>query len=91
MTKIDNPENTKEVRGYVMIMLQRADEDGATTNVCKDPLIMLACALDSDDCPAQCKEGRKDGEDPENPYYEVKAGDLNVALKSAKESSSSWE
>ena len=76
MTMIDNPENMKEIRGYVMIMLMRADMDylDGGSNICKDPLIMLACALDTPDCPAQCKD---DGETIERP--EAK-GNLDVSV-----------
>jgi hypothetical protein len=78
MTQITDPENTKEVRGYVMIMLQRADEKGTTTDVCKDPLVMLACALDSDDCPAECKAS--DEKDDDGDTTVVKAGNLEVSV-----------
>ncbi len=54
MTDISNPE-MKEVRGYVMLMMQRADEDGAAQPaICSTPENVLACALDLDTCPAQC-------------------------------------
>lgn len=79
MTQITDPENMKEVRGYVMIMLQRADEEGTTTDVCKDPLVMLACALGSDDCPAECQDDDGDDGDDGEDRPEAK-GDLDVSV-----------
>jgi hypothetical protein len=65
----------KEVRGYVMLMLQRSEE-GTTTKVdCDDAAIAVACALDSDKCPAECKEGASDEKDEDT---KVKSGSLAV-------------
>jgi hypothetical protein len=58
------------------------NEGGITDDICKDPLVMLACALETADCPAACKgESTDDGStvDPNDPTYEVKAGDLDVS------------
>jgi len=56
MTKIDTPSMT-EVRGYVMLMMQRADETGANTPaICQTPENILACSLELDSCPVECKE-----------------------------------
>lgn len=58
MTKIDNP-TMKEVRGYVMLMMQRADESNVANTkpaVCSTPENVLACSLGLDSCPAECTE-----------------------------------
>ena len=69
MNNISNP-TAPEVRGYVMLMMQRADKAGiADTSGCNDPLTIAACAVGDSSCPAECQI-------PE----EVKAGDLNVSL-----------
>jgi len=70
MTVIDTPTKL-EVRGYVMLMMQRAS--GSTTpSVCTTPENVLSCSLGLDTCPAECV----------NTPAEVKAGDLNVSLNS---------
>ena len=78
MTMINDP-SMKEIRGYVFIMLQRVDEDyldgSRKPAVCRDPLIMLACALETDDCPAECKEKEEKPVDPAD-----RIGDLNVRV-----------
>lgn len=57
MNKIDNP-NAVEVRGYVMLMMQRADEAGVATNdgtsICDDEVTAALCAVGDDACPAEC-------------------------------------
>jgi hypothetical protein len=53
MTQIDNPENRDEIRGYVMLMLMRAEATGVN---CDDEMVQLACAMESDECPAACRE-----------------------------------
>ncbi|MCX6824413.1 MAG: hypothetical protein NT085_04800 [candidate division SR1 bacterium] len=70
MTKIDTPSQL-EVRGYVMLMMQRADETAGTPEVCTTPENVLSCSLGLDTCPAECK-------DTTTP--EVKAGSLSVSL-----------
>lgn len=58
MTNISNP-SMKEVRGYVMLMMQRADESGVASGlpaVCSTPENILACSLGLDSCPAECLE-----------------------------------
>lgn len=67
MTKIDNP-NAPEVRGYVMLMMQRADEGAGNPEICQTPENVLSCSLGLDTCPAECVT------------TEVKAGSLNVSL-----------
>ncbi len=71
MTNISNP-NAPEVRGYVMLMLQRA-AGGTTPAVCETPENVLSCSLGLDTCPAECVT---------TPIV-VKAGNLNVSLDSS--------
>ena len=77
MTQIDNPENRDEIRGYVMLMLMRSEE-GSNNPECQDPLVKVACVMDSEECPAACKEGAKD-EDGKK----VAKGDLEVTADAA--------
>ena len=79
MNQIDNPSMT-EVRGYVMLMMMRADE-GYTPNEKCSLEEMVACALaeDTDACLAACT-GDEEGEE-----QEVKAGTLTVSLGKALE------
>jgi hypothetical protein len=75
MTQIENAESRLEIRGYVMLMLMRSD-DGSTPSTkvdCTDSLIALACSLDSDDCPAECREDNSEEDDTI-----VKSGDLLI-------------
>lgn len=73
MTKIDNPE-MKEVRGYVMIMMQRADEDYTPAVGCSaEELLACIVADDPDACIAACS-------DEEVEPVEVKSGDLAVTV-----------
>ena len=68
MNNIDTPSQL-EVRGYVMLMMQRAS--GATTPaICETPENVLSCSLGLDTCPAECVTN------------EVKAGDLSLSLAS---------
>ena len=77
MTQIDNPENRDEVRGYVMLMLMRAAE-GVEWVDCEDPAIALACAMETDECPAACRDnGEEDNK-------VVKSGDLAVSAEANK-------
>jgi len=77
MKQIANAESTKEVRGYVMLMLMRADEGATEKADCSDPVVKAACLLDSDACPAECKESS----DEDNTV--VKSGDLAVTADPA--------
>lgn len=72
MTQIDNPENRDEIRGYVMLMLMRSEKGGID---CDDPVVKLACTMETDECPAACKEGAKQTDEEGNV---VKSGDLAV-------------
>lgn len=79
MNQIANAESTKEIRGYVMLMLMRSEEGGAAVD-CEDPAIALAC-LDPEldtykDCPAACREDASD--------TVVKSGDLSVTAKATE-------
>ena len=54
MTNISNP-MANEIRGYVMLMMQRADDTNNTTPaVCETPENQTACSLGLDTCPAEC-------------------------------------
>ena len=80
MKMIDTP-NQMEIRGYVMLMLQRS-ADVVSPAECKDPTVVLACSLNSDACPAKCKKpGTTTGENNNN-FNGVRAGDLSIALNS---------
>lgn len=48
-----NP-NIIEIRGYVMLMLQRTHEN-VIANICQLPENVLACSLMLNDCPSQCR------------------------------------
>jgi hypothetical protein len=79
MNQIANAESTKEIRGYVMLMLMRSE--GGSNVDCEDPAIALAC-LDPEldvykDCPVACREGN-------NSEGVVKSGDLSVTAKAAE-------
>ena len=73
MKMIDTP-NQMEIRGYVMLMLMRS-VNVVTPSECKDPAVILACALGGDSCPARCK-----GKTPDttNTGTNNTAGDLNI-------------
>lgn len=77
MNQIANAETTKEVRGYVMLMLQRSEANGAGID-CEDTDVVLACLEDLDNCPAACKA---EYENEDNTDTVVKAGDLAVTAK----------
>jgi hypothetical protein len=70
MNNISNP-SMKEVRGYVMLMMMRADE-GTQPAICSTPENVLACSLNLSTCPAECKTVEEE--------EEVKAGALTVSL-----------
>ena len=62
-------------------MLQRSEE-GASKVDCNDAAIAVACALDSDKCPAECKEDSN--KDSEKEDVVVKSGDLAVTAEAAE-------
>ena len=75
MNDISNP-NMKEVRGYVWLMMKRAEDKGVATPVtCKDPMVAIACALNQEDaaCPVECRD---------TVTNETKAGSLDVDFAS---------
>jgi hypothetical protein len=68
MNQIDNPAQT-EVRGYVMLMMMRADDSysPSTTEGCTaEELLACITADDYDACIAACSE---EPEEPTNPGY----------------------
>lgn len=81
MNQIANAESTKEIRGYVMLMLMRSE--GGSTVDCDEATIALAC-LDPEneelykECPAACREDANNNEDGV-----VKSGDLAVTAEAA--------
>ena len=58
-----------------MLMLMRSEGNDAVVD-CDDPVIALACNLDSEDCPAACKSSKD--EDNKGEDEVVKSGDLSV-------------
>jgi hypothetical protein len=86
MNQIADAESTKEIRGYVMLMLMRSEGNDAVVN-CEDADVMLAC-LDPEgeaykNCPAACRE---DANSETNEDGEVvKSGDLAVTASPASE------
>ena len=78
MTQIANAESTKEIRGYVMLMLMRSEGNDAVVD-CDDPMTVIACTTDTDACPAACRENNGEGENNEV----VKSGDLAVTATAA--------
>lgn len=79
MNNISNP-SAVEVRGYVMLMMQRADEEWvATPEVCKDPMVAIACALNPEDdaCPVECRDVEDDD------YTEVVEWDWDLDISDA--------
>jgi hypothetical protein len=77
MNDISNPSAT-EVRGYVMLMMMRADDSytPATEGCTAEELLACVTADDYDACIAACN-GEEEGEEEEQ---EVKAGTLTVKL-----------
>ncbi len=53
MNNISTP-NAPEVRGYVMLMMERADTGNSTPSVCSTPENVLSCSLGLSTCPAEC-------------------------------------
>jgi len=69
----------KEVRGYVMLMLMRSEGGNASEKVdCDDEMVVLACQLGTDACPAECKAS----EEKEDTV--VRSGDLAVSAEAAE-------
>lgn len=78
MNNISNP-MANEIRGYVMLMMMRADADAETPEICETPENQTACSLGLDSCPEECMDDEDDNE--------VKAGNLAVSL----EASEGWD
>ena len=78
MNNISDP-NATEMRGWVMLMLQRAAEN-VNPSECNDPAVLLACSLGSDSCPAACikNNDEKTVDEDGNPIV-VKSGDLSIS------------
>ena len=78
MTQIANAESTKEIRGWVMLMLMRS-EDAAPLVDCEDIDVSLICIAEVasgeyKECPLACR----DNEEPTDPNEVVKSGSLVV-------------
>ena len=76
--------NATEMRGWVMLMLQRAAEN-VNPSECNDPAVLLACSLGSDSCPAACqKDSEKTNEEDTATQGTIDglpiAGDLSIAV-----------
>ena len=76
--------NATEMRGWVMLMLQRAAEN-VNPSECNDPAVLLACSLGSDSCPAACvNKSNTEDEDSSNTPSNISdmpvAGDLTIAV-----------
>jgi hypothetical protein len=80
MTNISDP-NATEMRGWVMLMLERAAET-VNPSECNDPAVLLACSLGSDSCPAACKDNEPVVDEEGNPVV-VKSGDLSITATAA--------
>ena len=80
MNNISDP-NATEMRGWVMLMLQRAAEN-VNPSECNDPAVLLACSLGSDSCPAACQKKADDenGDTEKKDTNRVIAGDLDISV-----------
>ena len=77
MTNISDP-NATEMRGWVMLMLERAAET-VNPSECNDPAVLLACSLGSDSCPAACRDNTDETTvDEDGNVVVVKSGDLQI-------------
>ena len=77
--------NATEMRGWVMLMLQRAAEN-VNPSECNDPAVLLACSLGSDSCPAACQKKADENTAEEDTATQGSidglpiAGDLTIAV-----------
>ena len=82
MNQIANAESTKEIRGYVMLMLMRSETNAVD---CDDPVVALACLDEEADaykeCPAACREDASDNTNEDGEV--VKSGSLAVSSSAA--------
>ena len=81
MTNISDP-NATEMRGWVMLMLERAAET-VNPSECNDPAVLLACSLGSDSCPAACRDNGDETEVDDKGNVVVKSGDLSISATAA--------
>ena len=81
MTNISDP-NATEMRGWVMLMLERAAET-VNPSECNDPAVLLACSLGSDSCPAACQKDNDETEVDDKGNVVVKSGDLSISATAA--------
>ena len=84
MTQIANAESTKEIRGYVMLMLMRSDS--STPSICEDTDVKVICAVEAaaeeyKDCPVACRAAAEEDNAEEDAV--VKSGDLAVKSSAA--------
>ena len=82
MTNISDP-NATEMRGWVMLMLERAAET-VNPSECNDPAVLLACSLGSDSCPAACRADEETTVDENGNVVKVKSWDLTVTATAAE-------
>jgi len=75
MNNISNPDML-EVRGYVMLMMQRGAEDTTTEGCSAEELLACITADDYDECMAACSDVEEEEE-------ETLAGELEVSLDSS--------
>ncbi len=81
MNNISNP-MMLEVRGYVMLMMQRGSDEGTTADGCSaEELLACITADDYDDCIAECSDVEEEEEEDIEVSLE-KDGDLEVSLNS---------
>jgi hypothetical protein len=84
MTVIANAESMKEVRGYVMLMLMRSENE--TPSICEETDVKVICAVEEaaeeyKDCPAACR--KDNSKDSEKEDTVVKSGDLLIKATAA--------
>jgi hypothetical protein len=83
MTQIDNPSMT-EVRGYVMLMMMRADESYTPAEGCTaEQLLKCVTADDYDACIAACNGEEEPEEEEQDPEAGVTYGTLTVSKGSS--------
>jgi len=89
MTVIANAESMKEVRGYVMLMLMRSENE--TPSICEETDVKVICAVEEaaeeyKDCPAACRKDNSKEEDNGEDEV-VKSGSLVVSSSAADDRS----
>ena len=71
--------NAIEMRGWVMLMLQRAAEN-INPAMCDKPETILACTMGSEYCPAECQKKADETNTEKKDSDRVIAGDLDVSV-----------